>query len=151
MVTSAIKDSWRFLLLVAVMILGYSIAFMALFQSGSIEDEDSNFSSLPRTIETLLYSCIGNFEVDVSPCPLPLLSPKCCAVCVDADVSIFEKLSHSMGYSAVRFLRLYWTDYADQSADCHSDGHVRQSPCKASSRIEKTPTQDRRQLSAFRE
>ena len=69
MMNSAIKDSWRFLLLVAVMILGYSAAFMVLFRDESIKDADGNFSSLPRTIETLFYSCTGNFEVEVRPCP----------------------------------------------------------------------------------
>ena len=87
MVSSAVKDSWRFLLLVAVMIFGYSVAFMAIFQNGYIEDEDGFFSSFPRIIETLFYSSIGNFEVKVRPRPPFLPSPRCCAV---ADVSIFE-------------------------------------------------------------
>ena len=90
MVNSAVKDSWRFLLLVAVMILGYSVAFMAIFQSGYIKDDDGNFSSLPRAIETLVYSCIGNFDVEVRPSPPFLLSPKCCACLSDADVSILK-------------------------------------------------------------
>ena len=71
MVNSAIADSWRFLLLIAVMVFSYSIALMALFETGSIKGDDGNFSSLPRAIETLFYSCIGNFEVEVRPCPLP--------------------------------------------------------------------------------
>ena len=88
MVHSAFEDSWHLLLLVAVMIFGYSVALMALLDSGSIKDDDGNFSSLPRTMETLFYSCIGNFEVDVSPCPLSMLSLRSCACGSDADVSI---------------------------------------------------------------
>ena len=90
MVHSAIEDSWHLLLLVAVMVFGYSVAFVALLNSGSIKDDDGNFSSLPRTMETLFYSCIGNFEVDVRPFPLSLLSPKCCDCRSDADVPILE-------------------------------------------------------------
>ena len=124
MVNSAIKDSWRFLLLVAVMIFGYSVAFMAIFQSGSIKDDDGHFSSFPRIVETLFYSSIGNFEVKVRPCPLSLSSLRCCACCADADVSVFEWLPRSVGYFVVCILHLHRTDYADQSADRHFDRYV---------------------------
>ena len=65
MVNSVISDSWRFLLLVTLFIVGYSSAFVAIFKNGSMGDDGENFNSFPRAIETLFYACIGNFEVEV--------------------------------------------------------------------------------------
>ena len=67
MVKSVISHSWRFLLLLTLLILGYASAFVTLSKSGSIGDDEENFDSLPRTIETLLYACLGNFDVEVRP------------------------------------------------------------------------------------
>ena len=67
MVNSAIKDSLRFLLLGILLIFGYSAAFVVLAKSGCIGDDEGNFHSLPRAIETLLYACLGSYDADVGP------------------------------------------------------------------------------------
>ena len=144
MVNSAIKDSWRFLLLGTFLIFGYSAAFEVLSKSGFMGDDEESFQSLPRAIETLLYACLGNFEVDVGP-----RQPPCHAFegscCVDADVSFVKQLPCDLGQTAVRFLHLLSTDRADQSADRYLDRYLRQSPIEGDGRTAKTATPDRSQ------
>ena len=67
MVKSAVSDSWRFLPLMTLFIVGYSSAFVALFKSGFMIVEEENFDTLPHALETLLYASLGNFEVEVCP------------------------------------------------------------------------------------
>ena len=74
MVNSAIKDSWRFLLLGIVLIVGYSAAVEVLLRSGFHEDYEESFTSFPRAIETLFYAYLGDFDVEVRPHQLPLRS-----------------------------------------------------------------------------
>ena len=66
-VTSAVLDSWRFLLLMILLIVGYSSAFVVIFTQGLNANDEENFNSLWHTVQTLLYACLGNFEVEVRP------------------------------------------------------------------------------------
>ena len=65
MMTSAVLNSWRFLLLITLFIVGYSSAFVALYNNVSIGDDEGNFDSLWHAIQTFIFACLGNFEVEV--------------------------------------------------------------------------------------
>ena len=67
MVNSAVSDSWRFLPLMTLIIVGYSSAFVALHKNEPIGDDEDKFDSLRHAVETLLCVCLGNFEVEVCP------------------------------------------------------------------------------------
>ena len=78
MVSYALKDSLPFLLMGLVLILGYSTTFVVLFDNRFVEDEEENFDSLPRAMETLFHASVGSFEGEVcltdTLLPIPTLT-----------------------------------------------------------------------------
>ena len=64
MVGYAVNDSLPFAMMGLLLMLGYSAAFMVLFDSDS-RDGDDNFNTFPQALETLLHSGLGNFETEV--------------------------------------------------------------------------------------
>ena len=76
MVNAAVSESWQFLLLMILLIVGYSAAFVPIFKIGSMGEDEENFNSPQHAIETLLYACLGNFDVEVRH-SLLLLCPRC--------------------------------------------------------------------------
>ena len=66
MVGYTLNDSLPFAMLGFVLMLGYSAAFMVLFDNGLANDDGDNFHTLPRALETLFHAGLGNFDNDVS-------------------------------------------------------------------------------------
>ena len=66
MVGYALNDSLPFAMLGFVLMLGYSAAFMVLFDNGLADDDSDNFDTFPRALETLFHTGLGNFDNDVS-------------------------------------------------------------------------------------
>ena len=67
MVGYAVNDSLPFAMMGLLLMLGYSAAFMVLFDSDSRHgDGDDNFNTFPHALETLFRAGLGNFETDVS-------------------------------------------------------------------------------------
>ena len=73
MVGYALKDTLSFAMMGFLLVLGYSAAFMVLFDDGLADDDGDNFRTLPRALETLFHSGLGNFETDVSSSKAELL------------------------------------------------------------------------------
>ena len=65
MVGYAVIDSLPFAMMGFILILGYSAAFMVLFDDGLADDVGDNFNTLHRALETLFYTGLGNSETDV--------------------------------------------------------------------------------------
>ena len=65
MVGYALTDALPFLMMGLFLILGYSTAFVVLFDDRFVKDEEKNFDSLPRALETLLHASVGSFEGNV--------------------------------------------------------------------------------------
>ena len=66
MVGYALKDTLPFAMMGFFLVLGYSAAFMILFDSGLTDGDSDNFHTLPRALETLFHTGLGNFETDIS-------------------------------------------------------------------------------------
>ena len=65
MVGYALNDSLPFLLMGLILMLGYSTAFVVLYDDRFFKDEELGFNSIPRALETLLHASVGNFDEDV--------------------------------------------------------------------------------------
>ena len=65
MVQYALSDSLPFLLIGLFLMLGYSTAFLVLFDEEFVNDEEKLFDSLPRALETLFHASVGSFEGEV--------------------------------------------------------------------------------------
>ena len=71
-----LKDTLPFATMGFLLMLGYSTAFMVLFDDGPANDDGNHFNTLPRALETLFHAGLGNFENDVS------LSSDSCSVII---------------------------------------------------------------------
>ena len=66
MVGYAVNDSLPFAMMGLLLMLGYSAAFMVLFDSDARDGDGDNFNTFPHALETLFHSGLGNFKTDVS-------------------------------------------------------------------------------------
>ena len=66
MVGYAVIDSVPFAMMGFLLMLGYSAAFMVLFDGGFGDGEENSFDTFPHALETLFHTGLGNFETDVS-------------------------------------------------------------------------------------
>ena len=66
MVGYAVIDSLPFAMMGLLLMLGYSAAFVVLFDDDLAHDSDDNFDTLFHAIQSLFHAGLGNFETDVS-------------------------------------------------------------------------------------
>ena len=100
MVGYTLNDTLPFAMMGLMLMLGYSAAFMVLFDTGlnagddaaagAADDDaagdDDSFHTLSRALETLFHTGLGNFETDVSSTEAQLLC-RHLAMVLGADAS----------------------------------------------------------------
>ena len=65
MVGYAVNDSLPFAMMGLILMLGYSAAFMVLFDGGFGDGDGDYFNTFPHALETLFHTGLGNFETEV--------------------------------------------------------------------------------------
>ena len=60
------NDSLPFAMMGLLLTIGYSAAFMVLFNMGDGDGDGENFNTFPHALETLFHTGLGNFEPEVS-------------------------------------------------------------------------------------
>ena len=73
MIQYVIWDAMPFVILGFFVMVGFGFAFVVLFADDFVHDDGENFNSPLRSIQSLFYAALGEFDPDVRSPSLSLL------------------------------------------------------------------------------